>query len=176
VYQNIASTSQIPRSTVANYFEILEDTLIGTRLWEYQKSEKDKNKPKLYFFDCGVVRAIQNRLEDPPTPTELGHLFETFIFLELRKIRDYNNKPHTFSYWNKGVEIDLIVEKNKQIVMAIECKSSLMRKVPNFEKFHKEHPNVPVFIASLTEERERKISEKLVILPWKSVLEKFKHL
>jgi uncharacterized protein len=176
VYQNIASSGQIPRSTVSNYFEILEDTLIGTRLWEFQKSEKDKNKPKLYFFDCGVVRAIQNRLEDPPTPTELGHLFETFIFLELRKIRDYHNKPYTFSYWNKGQEIDFIIEKNKQIVMAIECKSSLIRKTPNFERFHKEHPDVPVFIAGLTEERERKISEKVIILPWKNILEKFKHL
>ena len=63
VYNNLAASSGVPRSSVANYFDILEETLIATRLWEHGSSEKDKSKPKLYFFDCGVVRAIQQLID-----------------------------------------------------------------------------------------------------------------
>lgn len=176
VYQNIATSSQVPKSTVANYFDVLEDTLVAKRIWEYQKSEKDKNKPKLYFFDCGVVRAIQNRLNDPPTPSELGHLFETFVFLELLKIRDYQNKPHTFSYWKNGAEIDFLVEKNQQPLVAIECKTTDIRTVQNYETFHKKFPKCELLIASLVAERARKVSDYISILPWKEVLERYKQL
>ena len=67
VYSNIASSSSVPRSTVTNYFDILEDTLIAKRISEYKKKRKSKSKPKLYFFDCGIVRAILDRTVDKPT-------------------------------------------------------------------------------------------------------------
>jgi len=172
VIQNISTASQVPRSTVASYFDILEDTLLATRLWEHGRSEKDKVKPKLYFFDCGIVRAIQNRLYDPPTPAEKGHLFENFFFLELLKCRDYNNKPHTFSYWShKNEEIDFLVERAGKIVLAIEVKSGNLEKEKlHYNNFQKKYPDVPIMVASLGETIKRKVSEQVSIWPWEKVL------
>ena len=124
VYNNISSASGVPRASVSNYFDILEETLIANRLWEYGASEKDKSKPKLYFFDCGVVRAIQDQLIDSPSAVELGFLFETLFFNELRKIRDYSGRQHKFSYWkHKKEEVDFLVQHGDKVILGIECKS-----------------------------------------------------
>ena len=172
VYKNIATSSGTPRSTVSHYFDILEDTLIGTRLWEYGKSEKDKSKPKFYFFDCGVLRALQDRLYDPPTPDELGHLFESFFFHELRKIRDYRTKPHSFSFWNDKHEIDFLIEKGGQVLAAFECKTNTQDiKLKDFKKFQEQFPDVPIIIVSLKDERPRELSSSIKIMPWKDALE-----
>lgn len=177
VYQNIATSSGIPRSTVSNYFDILEDTLIGTRVWEYGRSEKDKNKPKFYLFDCGIARALQDRLYDPPTANELGHLFECFFFQELRKIRDYGSKPHSFSFWNADHEIDFLIEKGNKVVAAFECKSGARDfKVKNFENFSNSFPKTPIIIASLNDTRPRKLSNFIEVLPWKEALKFYSDL
>ena len=75
-YANISRECSVPMSTVKEYYQILEDTLLGEFLWPFDRSERKKARPKFYFFDCGVARALQNRLADPPTPVERGTLFE----------------------------------------------------------------------------------------------------
>ena len=75
-FANISRECSVPASTVKEYYQILEDTLIGFFLWPHDRNERKKARPKFYFFDCGVVRTIQNRLQDPPTPQEKGFLFE----------------------------------------------------------------------------------------------------
>ena len=124
-FASIARDSAVPMSTVKEYFSILEDTLLGSFLWPWDRSERKKARPKFYFFDCGVVRALQNRLVDPPTPQEKGHLFETFFYNELRWLRDYYEKPDEISFWREGKqEVDLLVTGPKGPLMAFECKTS----------------------------------------------------
>jgi predicted AAA+ superfamily ATPase len=78
-FANISRECSVPASTVKEYYQILEDTLLGFFLWPYDKSERKKARPRFYFFDPGVVRAIQNRLNDPPLPMELGFLFTNIL-------------------------------------------------------------------------------------------------
>lgn len=178
VYNNLAASSGVPRSSVANYFDILEETLIATRLWEHGSSEKDKSKPKLYFFDCGVVRAIQDRLIDAPSPPELGHLFETFMFNELRKIQDYGENQHKLSYWKHGnEEIDFLVQKGNEIILAIECKSGRTDRCSfKFPKFKEHFPSVPIIVASLKDEKSRQLQDGIILMPWRQVLDKYKSM
>lgn len=82
----------VPASSVKEYFQILEDTLIGFFLWPHDRSERKKVRPKFYFFDTGVVRAIQGKLTSTIDHDELGHLFETFFMNEVRKINHYLKK------------------------------------------------------------------------------------
>ena len=122
----IARDAAVARPTVQGYFDTLIDTLIGFRLpaWRRRVKVKEVASPKFYLFDCGVVRAIQNRLNDPPTPDELGFLFETWFVRELRRLRDYAGKPHEFSFWREGPhEIDVLVTGGRGPILAIECKS-----------------------------------------------------
>ena len=67
-FANISRECSVPMSTVKEYYSILEDTLLGFFLWPWDRSERKKARPKFYFFDTGVTRAIQDRLNDDPTP------------------------------------------------------------------------------------------------------------
>ena len=49
-----------------------------------------------------VPFSLQNRLTDPPTPTEQGTLFESWVVREFVRIRDYEEKEHEFTLWRRG--------------------------------------------------------------------------
>jgi predicted AAA+ superfamily ATPase len=50
-YANIARECSVMASTVKEYLQILEDTLIGNFLWPRDRSERLKARPKFYLFD-----------------------------------------------------------------------------------------------------------------------------
>src|SRR5690606_10177246 len=59
-YNKIAQDISVDWATVRNYFEILEDTLIGFQLPAYSRSlrKQQLSSPKFYLFDTGVKRAF----------------------------------------------------------------------------------------------------------------------
>lgn len=174
-FASVARDSSVPMSTVKEYFSILEDTLLGDFLWPWDRSERKKARPKFYFFDCGVVRALQNRLVDPPTPREKGFLFETFFYNELKRLRDYHEKPYELSFWREGKhEIDILVSGPRGPIMAFECKTSTDTVSDQTRAaFSKRFPNLPLFVASFKDEHTRKLDNGVVILPWRQALDTF---
>jgi len=82
----IARDAGVPRQSVERYFSVLIDTLIGTWVpgWQPRLKVREKQNPKFYFFDCGVIRAILGLLRDKIESAERGGLFETFVFNEVR--------------------------------------------------------------------------------------------
>lgn len=177
-FSNVSRECSVPASTVKEYYAILEDTLLGEFLWPWDRSERKKARPKFYFFDCGVVRSIQNRLNDPPSPVELGVLFETWFFREIVKHRDYGAKGHTFSFWREGNnEIDLLVEGGAGPLLAIECKSGRTDlRSSTVGAFRKRFPKVPLIVASLTDRVARRLDIGVEVLPWSEALEQYQKL
>jgi len=170
-FSNISRECAVPASTVKEYYQILEDTLLGFYLWPFGHSERKKARPKFYFFDCGVVRAIQNRLSDPPTSAEQGYLFETWFINELTRFRDYSGKSHQFSFWREGnQEIDIVISDSAGPLLALECKSGNVDiRQSAIQHFQSVFPNVPLIVASLTDTRPRKMGS-IEVLPWASAL------
>jgi predicted AAA+ superfamily ATPase len=110
-FTNVASDAQVARTTVYEYFEILRDTLVLHELPAWRKSKKRKAlvSSKYYFFDVGVVAALQGREFRPGTP-EFGEALETYLMHELASYRDYvSGEP--VSYWpsTSGFEVDFIL-------------------------------------------------------------------
>ena len=177
-FANIARECAVHQNTVKEYFSVLEDTLIARLIWPYNRSERKKARPKLYFFDCGVLRAVQKRLGSRPGPEELGFLFETWIANELIRIRDYSRREHNISLWRKGRrEIDFLIESGGRPVLAVECKAG--RQIKNkgaVQAFQKDFPEVPVIICSLQDDRRRKISKNVYIEPYKNALSLYRNL
>jgi uncharacterized protein len=175
-YANIARECSVPASTVKEYFQILEDTLIGNFLWPHDRSERLKARPKFYLFDCGVLRSIQNRLYDPATPFEKGFLFETWFINELRRIRDYSSRQHEFSLWReRDMEIDLLVSGGRGPLAAFECKSGQAELKPAvIERFRQAFPATPLIVASLVDERPR-VHHGVRVLPWRDALEYYRN-
>jgi predicted AAA+ superfamily ATPase len=124
---NIARDAQVSRQTVAGYFEILVDTLVGAWLpaWKLKRATKQVRHPKFFFFDPGVCRALSERLPYPPTEEEAGFLFETWLFNELRAYLSYSGLDYPLHYWSSydRVEVDFLLETPKGYV-AIEAKST----------------------------------------------------
>ena len=110
-FTNVANDAQVARTTVYEYFEILKDTLVLHELpaWRRSKKRKPLASSKYYFFDVGVVAALQGREFRPGTP-EFGEAFETYMMHELLSYSDYvSGEP--LNYWRStsGFEVDFII-------------------------------------------------------------------
>jgi predicted AAA+ superfamily ATPase len=110
-FTNVANDAQVARTTVYEYFEILKDTLLLHELpaWRHTQKRKPLSSSKYYFFDVGVVAALQGREFRPGTP-EFGEAFETYLMHELLCYRDYASGD-TLHYWRStsGFEVDFIL-------------------------------------------------------------------
>lgn len=129
-FANIARDVGVADNLVKDYFSILEDTLIGYFLPAFQHSFRKRlsKKPKFYFFDTGVVRALRGLLTVPFTEKThaFGNAFEHFIINQCITLSRYFHREFRFSYLNTkdDAEIDLVVERPGQKVLFIEIKSS----------------------------------------------------
>lgn len=161
-YQNISRECSVAASTVKEYFQILEDTLIGFFLWPWDRSERKKSRPKFYFFDNGVLRSIQKRVGEKPTPEEMGMLFETWFINEVRRVLHYKESVSEIGLWREGHhEIDLVIEKGGKIQFAFEIKSGKNFSLnPSMKAFRARFPKVPLFVVAKGLDSPRMLGEK----------------
>jgi predicted AAA+ superfamily ATPase len=129
-YSNIGREASVSNQSIKEYFQILEDTLIGAYLLPYNKSTRKRlvQHPKFYFFDNGVRNSLLKKTKDDVVPGtySYGIDFEHFIVNEIIKLNRYMKKDWELSFYrsNNGAEVDLIIEKPDKTVMAVEIKSS----------------------------------------------------
>jgi predicted AAA+ superfamily ATPase len=125
---NIARDCGISRPTVDAYLEILEQTLLCTRLRAYEGKlrMKERKHPKLYWIDPGLVRAAKQQLQSRLAAEERGHLFEGLVCTTLLAYRDYRRAFTDLRYWAPSsaldVEVDFLVMRNDELI-AVEVKS-----------------------------------------------------
>src|SRR2546426_8719660 len=118
----VASDAQVKRTTVHEYFAILADTLVLHELpaWRLSRKRKSLASSKYYFFDVGVVGALQGRPFRIGTP-EFGQAFETWLFHELVCHRDYvSGEPLHFWGTTSNFEVDFILGDHT----AVEAKAT----------------------------------------------------
>ncbi len=122
---NIAQDCGVSANTVSNYFDILEDTLLGFRLPAYTKTMKRRvvQAPKFYYFDIGVANHLLHRNELVRGTAEYGHAFEHLVVQELRAWLYYRESREQLSYWRTytGQEVDVVIGDAR---VAIEIKSA----------------------------------------------------
>lgn len=152
-YNNIAQNCGISASTVASYFEILQDTLIGYIIPAYRKTMKRRlvQAPRFYYFDVGVANYLLHRKQLIRGTADYGHAFEHFVIQELKAYIGYNHINEELTYWRTytGIEVDAIIGEAR---IAIEIKSVeevLPRHLKGLKAFAEEHPNSRRIIVSL---------------------------
>ena len=169
-FTNVANDAQVARTTVYEYFEILKDTLILQELPAWRKSKKRKPlaSSKYYFFDIGVVSALQEREFRPGTP-EFGEAFETYIFHELICYRDYMVEE-PLSYWRStsGFEVDFIIGDHTAI--EVKAKENLSSADLKPLRALAEEKKLKRFLCVSIEPRRREIAG-VTVLPYKDFLE-----
>lgn len=126
---NIARDVGVDDMTIAKYFEILEDTLMGITLPSFDRSVRQQQRiaPKFFLFDTGIKRALERSLKSQliPSTGPYGTAFENWLFLEIYRMSRYARNDWQFSYLRTkdDAEIDLIVERPGDNLLLLELKS-----------------------------------------------------
>ena len=122
---SIARDAGVARTTVNDYLEILEDTLLAFRVpgFEARLRVRERKHPKLYWVDAGVARAAKGA--SGPVAAEERSAFEGLVANSLAW-NDYRGLYDELSYWAptevQGLEVDFLLRRGKRFV-AIEAKA-----------------------------------------------------
>lgn len=168
-FTNVANDSQVARTTVYEYFEILKDTLILHEVpaWKESRKRKPLTSSKYYFFDTGVVRWLQGRTLQIGTP-EFGEPMETFIHHELLAHRDYRHS-HEICHWRSasGYEVDFILGDHTAI--EVKAKAAVGSQDLRSLRALAEETHFQRLICFSMEPR-RRVVDGIEILPWREFL------
>ena len=169
-FTNVANDAQVPRTTVYEYFEILKDTLVIYELapWRKTKKRKPLASSKYYFFDLGVLGALQGREFRPGTP-EMGEAFETYLMHELSSYRDYvSGEPLSFWRSSTGFEVDFIMGDHTAV--EVKAKENVSPQDVKSLRVLAEEKQLKRYLCVSLEPRPRKLGD-VTILPFKEFLE-----
>lgn len=170
-YANVSNDAQVPASTVAEYFSILKDTLIGTDLpvWKGSIKRKPIATSKFYFFDTGVVRYLQRRPRLKEQSPELGEVFEAWIHHELRSFVDYHSEM-SLHFWRTSTKLEVDFILNESVGIEVKAKTTVSQKDLRGLRALKEEGFTGLYVVSL-EARTRHV-DGIEILPWREFLDR----
>jgi predicted AAA+ superfamily ATPase len=175
-FSNIAREIGVHSRTIKEYFEILEDTLVGFFLYPYTRSHRKKliSHPKFFFFDGGIVSVLQRHLSSDLVPgsSPYGRAFEHWILLEMKRWLDYREREYSLSFFRTtdGVEVDCLLEKGKE-TWAIEIKTGQnpgAESLRGLRSFLKDHSYDRAICVCQTPRIYE--SQGIEFLPWKEFL------
>ena len=124
---SLARDTGVARPTVAGYLEVLEDTLLATRLeaFEAKLRVRERKRPKLYWVDPGLVRAIKRQL-GPVAAEERGALLEGWVYGLLRAHNETQQVFDAIAYWSpveSDAEVDFVLTRDSEH-LALEAKAA----------------------------------------------------
>ena len=124
---SIARDAGIARTTVNGYLEILDDTLLAVQLpaFEAKLRVRERRRPKLYWADPGLVRAVKRQL-GPVAEEERGALLEGWALGLLRAHNEHQHIYDDIGYWaaaESAAEVDFVLTRDGEH-LAIEIKAA----------------------------------------------------
>lgn len=184
-FSTVARDCGVSVKTVQQYYEILEDTFLSSRLESWQKSTRKRlvAAPKYYFFDAGVTNALTNRLSAQLSSEEKGRRFEAWLYNQMRAVIAYQKLPLQVFFWRtySGQEVDFVLVRHGVPIAAIEAKTGNRhgrQDVNGLRAFLEDYPEVPAFIvtnerasADGGEARRRELDNEISVEPWRIFLE-----
>ena len=175
-YTTVARDCGVSAKTVAEYYQILEDTLLGFHLEPFTRTSKRRaiQTRKFYYFDCGVSNALLGRKLAAKTP-EFGKVFEQFLVLETIYASFYDRAVERVQFWrsSSGLEVDLLINEDT----AVEFKSGRVHESDGrgIQALGEEVPLKNKWIVS-REEFPRKLPGGIEVLPWQVYLDRLSEL
>ena len=176
----IARDAGTARTTVSGYLEILEDTLLASRLsaFEPRLRVRERKHPKLYWVDPGLVRSVKKQL-GPLATEERGPLLEGWVFTLLRSYAQERELYDEIFYWapvqSKGLEVDFLLRRGREL-LALEVKSAsrFSRSWISGLKAIAELPEVVRRVVIYTGSEELKTPEGIEVWPVSTFLRRLK--
>ena len=172
-YTNVGRETGVSAKVVRNYFQILEDTLLGFRIspWRKAKNRRLIETEKFYFFDIGVTNYLSRRAPRIGTP-EFGKSFEHYILMELKAYQAYRNPELDIRYWrtSSGFEVDFILG-DMNLVIEVKASQKIHRGHTKSLKALKEEYSIGRIVIVSLEKHPRRLDSSIEVLPWQTFLE-----
>ena len=150
---NIAQDCGVSANTVASYFGILEDTLLGFRVPAYTQTMKRRlvRAPRFYYFDVGIANHLLHRKNLTRGTTEYGHAFEHLVIQELRAWLSYTEQEEQLSYWQAytGQEVDAVIGDARVGIEIKSVEEVQPRHLKGLKAFATDYPESRLIIVSL---------------------------
>ena len=114
VFERLASDAAVPARTIREYFQVIEDTMLGTLVPPFaprKARRKPVSRARLFFFDVGVANALASVGEIRAGGPSFGPALEQLVFCELSAWLAYARDPRPLSYWRTadGSEVDFVI-------------------------------------------------------------------
>lgn len=173
-FSEMARELAINRLVIADYFEILEDLLLATRIGPFTNRAKRKmvTHQKFFFFDTGVYRVLR-----PMGPLDTreeadGASLETLFFQSLRAINDYFGLDYKIYFWrtSTGAEVDFVIYGPRGLhAFEIKRSSQVNSKALNgLKMFGADYPEATLHFLYLGKNRE--YHDKIQVIPLEEAL------
>lgn len=138
---------EVSRGTIGNYLAVLEATFVVhvIRPFTQHRAAEIVSAPKVYGFDTGFVSVFNGW--QTLRSTDLGVLWEHFVLNEMHAQLQTRN----IRYWRdkRKHEIDFVLVKPRDNIIAIECKWSAASFDPvNILSFRRQYPGGPNYVAA----------------------------
>lgn len=122
----------VSQPTIKKYLDVLSKLGVIHRLdaWTSSRAKRGIKSAKLHFLDTGCATALRG--EDRSSfglgadPTALGHILETFVFVEIEKSLPYLDSTWRLYHWRdqRGREVDIVAEAPDRRLGLIEVKAA----------------------------------------------------
>lgn len=174
-FRKLSQEIGVSHTTIASYYQILEDCLIIERVEPITQSKTRKKltkSQKYLFFDLGVRRAAAREGIQLPKDT-LGGIFEQFVGLELIRNARFSEKKISIRFWRDpdGPEVDWVIEKETQFI-PIEVKwtdSPTAGDARHLAVFLEEYPNTKHGYLICQIPRVVKLDKNIFAYPWQEL-------
>ncbi len=170
----IARETAISQPTVHRYLNLLEASNIIIRLPVYHMNKKKRiiKKPKIYWFDTGIINYLRNNLKKDTIEKDnlKGFLFEHFVLNHILVWSSLQFPRASVYYWRtvNGDEVDFIVEYLDKIV-AVEVKLSNSVNYADAKgilKFFNVYPQTKIGYIVYTGKEIKQLAEKIYAIPY----------
>ena len=174
VHNKIASECGVSGPTAKEYFEIINDTLIGSFVPSFQKRPKRRviHAPRFYYFDVGLANYLLKRGQIVPKSEAFGKAFEHFIYQEMRAHSHYSGLKYPISYWRTAsdLEVDFILGDH-EIALEIKGVDQVTgHHLKGIRAFMEEYTTKKAIIVSL-DPKPRQLDQGILVLPWEKFLQ-----
>lgn len=153
---NQVSLSELSRAlsinfaTVERYLDLLEKTFVIVRVYGFSRNlRKEITKTcRYYFWDNGIRNALINNFNPITIRTDIGQLWENYVFIERMKKRTYQHIYSNIYFWrtHDRQEIDMVEERGGKLY-GIECKWS-PKKLAAPRDWRKRYPEAEFMVVN----------------------------
>ncbi len=166
-FTEIGNDAGVPPKVIREYYQILEDTLLGFQLPAYQKTIKRKpvSTAKFYLFDIGVTNSLCRRSKIESRSELYGEALEQLIALELKAYLDYRRIDLPLTYWRSlsQIEVDFVI--GDSVAIEVKAKERISKRdYKNLELLGEELVGLRKIVVC-NEQRYLRINQNIEIMP-----------